>query len=91
MVVENIAGKSFTSRRPSEQQGNLTVSDGLLGQIIINDEGILTPVAEILADTASRIGRHILQCGRVTGAGGDDAGIGQGVVLSQVLHNLCNR
>ena len=88
MVVENVAGIGFTSRRPPEQQGNLTVSDGLLGEVIVDDQGILSPVAEIFADTAAGIGGDVLQGGGVAGAGGDDAGIGHGVVLLQILDHL---
>jgi hypothetical protein len=37
--VENITGVSLTTGRTTEQEGHLTVCDGLLRQVIIDDEG----------------------------------------------------
>lgn len=38
MQVEDITGVGLTSRRTTEKEGHLTVGDGLLGQIIVDDE-----------------------------------------------------
>ncbi len=40
VVVEDVTGIGFTSRRPAQQQGHLPVGLGLLGQIIVNDQGV---------------------------------------------------
>lgn len=37
MQVEDITGVSLTTGRTTEKEGHLTVSDGLLGQIIVDD------------------------------------------------------
>lgn len=37
--VEDITGVSLTTGRTTEKEGHLTVSDGLLGQIVVDDEG----------------------------------------------------
>jgi hypothetical protein len=36
--VEDITGVGLTTRRTTEKEGHLTVGDGLLGQIVIDDE-----------------------------------------------------
>lgn len=48
--VEDITGVSLTSGGTTEQQRHLTVSNGLLGQIVINDESVLARISEVLSD-----------------------------------------
>merc|ERR1719343_733530 len=45
--VENISGVSLTTRRTTKQQRHLTVGDGLLGQIIIENHGVLSVITEV--------------------------------------------
>src|SRR5690606_20450636 len=47
--VENVTRVSFAARRTTEQQGHLTVSNGLLGQVVVGDHGMLAVVAEVFA------------------------------------------
>lgn len=56
MEIENITGVSLTTRGSSEEEGHLSVSDGLLGQIVVDDEGVHAVVTEELANGASRVG-----------------------------------
>lgn len=44
--VENVTGVSLTSGGTTEQQGHLTVGNGLLGEIIIDDEGMFAGVSK---------------------------------------------
>jgi hypothetical protein len=44
--VENVTGVSLTSRRTSEKQRHLSVSDGLLGKIVEDNKGVLARVSE---------------------------------------------
>ncbi|KAF5049840.1 hypothetical protein DSECCO2_435730 [anaerobic digester metagenome] len=88
MQVENVAGESFTSRRAAQQQGHLAVSHGLLGKIVVNDQGVLAVVAVELRHGASAVGRDELQGSRFGSGGGDDRGVGQGAVLTQGLDDL---
>ena len=39
--VEDVTGVSLTTGRATEQQGHLTVGDGLLGKIVVDDQGVL--------------------------------------------------
>src|SRR5699024_4110605 len=38
--VENVTGERLTTRGTTEQQRHLTVGDGLLGQVIVGDDGV---------------------------------------------------
>jgi hypothetical protein len=42
-------GIGLSARRTTEQQGHLTISDSLFGQIIVDDESVLSRVAEVFA------------------------------------------
>ena len=41
MQIEHVTGESFTTRRTAQQQRDLAIGHSLLGQVIIDDEGIL--------------------------------------------------
>jgi len=56
MEIEDITGVSLTTRGSSEEEGHLSVSDSLLGQIVIDDQGVHAVVTEELTDSASRVG-----------------------------------
>ena len=58
-----------------EQQRHLAVGDGLLGQVVVDDESVHAVVTEELAHGAARVGSQVLQ-GSSVGSGGrhDDAG-----------------
>jgi hypothetical protein len=66
----------------------LTVSDGLLGQVIVNDQGVLAVVTEPLSHGASREGGEILERGGLGGGRGDNDGVLHGVVLLKGLDEL---
>jgi hypothetical protein len=46
--VENVTGVSLTSRGTSEKQRHLSVSDSLLGKIVVDDERVLAIITEPL-------------------------------------------
>src|SRR3546814_1661614 len=61
MQVEHVARIGLAPRRAAQQQRHLAIGDGLLGQIVIDDDGMGTVVAEELAHGAARVGRQELQ------------------------------
>jgi len=88
VVVEDVAGEGLASGGTAEQEGDLPVGHGLFGEIVIDDQGVLAPIPEIFADTATGKGGDVLQGGRVAGAGRNDAGIRHGIVFAEILHHL---
>ena len=65
--IEHVAGIGFAARRAAQQQRHLAIADGLLRQVVIDDDRVHAVVAEILAhgaagerrqDTASAPGRR---------------------------------
>lgn len=51
---------------------NLAVGHGLLGQIVVDDEGVLAVVAEELSHRTARVRRQVLQGSSVGGRGSHD-------------------
>jgi hypothetical protein len=45
----SLAGVSFTPGWTTEQEGHLTVGNGLLGKIIVDDDGVLSIITEVFA------------------------------------------
>ena len=72
----------------SQQQGHLTVGDGLLGQVVKDDQGVLAVVTEVLSHGGTREGSQVLQRSRVGSGSGDDDRVLHGVVLLQGLDEL---
>jgi len=86
--VENVSGVSLTSRRATEQEGHLTVGNGLLGQVVVDDNSVAARVTEVLSDGGSRVGGQELQGSRVRGSGGNDDRILVGLVLGDTRDDL---
>src|SRR3954469_12147316 len=90
MQIEHVARIGFAARRTAQQQRHLAVGDGLLGQIVIDDDGVHAVVAEVLAHGAAGERRDVLHRRRIGRGGGDDDRIFQRALLFQHLHELGN-
>ena len=86
--VEHVAGVGLASRRPAQQQRELPVGDRLLGEVVVDDEGVHPVVAEVLAHGAAGVGGEELERRRVRGVGGHDDGVVHRPVLLQLLDHL---
>lgn len=88
--VENITWVSLSSWWTSQQQRQLTVSNGLLGQVIVDDQGVSAVVSEPLTDGTGSERSQVLQWGGLGSGGGDNDTVLHGVVLLQGLDQLGN-
>lgn len=86
--VEHITRVGLTTGRTTQQQRHLTVGDGLLGQIVVDDQGVLAVVTEELSHGASGIRRQELQWSSVGGRRRHDNGVLHGSGVGQTLHDL---
>ena len=89
--IEDVARIGFAARRAAQQQRHLAIGDGLLGEVIVNDDRVHAVVAEELAHRAAGKRREELHRRRVGGGGGDDDRIFQRAVLLQHLDELRDR
>src|SRR6516225_3311545 len=89
--IEHVAGEGFAARRAAQQQRDLAVGDGLLGQVVVDDQRVLAAVAEVLAHRAARVRGNVLHGGRFRGRGGDDDRVLEGAVGFQGAHDVLHR
>ena len=89
--VKNISWICFTARWPPQQQADLAISPGLLGQIIVDNERIFTTVAKILAHGATRIGCNVLLGCRFGSGRRHHDGVIHRIVFFQFVHHVGNR
>ena len=86
--VEDVTGVGLTSRRTTEEEGHLTVGDGLLGKIVVEDHGVLAVVTEVLAHGGTGVGGQELEGGGVGGSGSDDDAVAHGLLLVELSDEL---
>ena len=91
MEVEDVAGVRLTARRAAQQQRDLAVGVGLLGEVVVDDEGVLAVLHPVLAHRAARVGREVLERRRLGGGRGDDDGVLEGAVLLEGRDDLGDR
>lgn len=63
MEIEDVSRVGLSAGGSSEQQGHLSVRDGLLGQIVIDDQAVLAVVSEVLTDGAAGVRSQELERG----------------------------
>jgi len=81
MEVEHVAGVGLSAWGSSQQQRHLSVGDGLLREIVVDDQSVETGVSEVLADGAARVGSQELKGSGLRGGGGDHDGVLERVVV----------
>eukprot|EP00756_Hemistasia_phaeocysticola_P032234 Hpha_TRINITY_DN16398_c1_g2::TRINITY_DN16398_c1_g2_i5::g.62838::m.62838 len=81
--VEHVTGVRLTARRTAEQQGQLTVRNSLLRQVVVDDERVTPGVTELLTDGHTGERRQVLQTRGVRGRRRHDHGELQRVVQTQ--------
>src|SRR5690606_11520576 len=87
---EDVTRISFTTGRTTQQQRHLTVSNSLLGQVVICDQRVLAVVTEIFAHRSAGERRQVLQRSRVRSGSSNDDRVFESATLFEDLHQLCN-
>ncbi len=88
--VEDISWVSLTSWWTTEKEGHLTVCNGLLGQIVEDNDGVLAVVTEPLTHGRTGERSDVLEWSGLGGGGGNNDGVLHGVVLLKGLDELSN-
>ncbi len=91
MEIKHVAGISLASRRPAEEKGDLAVGRRVLGQVVIDAEGMAAVVPEPFADGAPAVGGEVLERRRIGGRGHHDHGILHRPVVLQRLDEMSDR
>ena len=88
--IEDITRVSLATRRTSEKKGHLTVGDGLLGQIVIDDESVLSVVTEVLTNGTAGVGSQELERSGIGCSSSDDDRVLHAVTLLKETHDIAN-
>jgi len=86
--VEYITWVGLSSWWSSEEEGHLSVGDGLLGQIVVHDEGVSSVISEPLAHGATRVWSEVLKWGGISGGSNNDDAVLQAIGLLQNVDQL---
>lgn len=81
MEIKDITGVSFSSWGSSKKKRHLSISNGLFGQIVVDDQGVFAVVSEVLSNGAGRIRGQELKRGGFRSGSGDNDGVFHGVVF----------
>jgi len=88
--IEHVARIRLATRRAAQQERNLAVGLGLLGEVVVHDERVLALFHPVLAHRATGVRRQVLERRRVARGCGDDDGVFHRAVLAQHLDGLRN-
>src|SRR5258708_2981702 len=83
--VEDVARIRLAARRAADDERHIAVGVGVLGEVVIDDEGIAPALHDLLAHGAAGVRRQILQWGGILGAGMHDDRVVEPAILLQDL------
>ena len=86
--IEDVAGIGLAAGRAPQQQRHLAVRPGLLGEVVVHHQRVLSPVAEILAHGAARVRGDVLHGGRIGGRCGHHDGVFQRAELLELADHV---
>jgi hypothetical protein len=88
--IEDITWVSLTTWWPSEQEGHLPVSNSLLGEIVIDDQGMLSVVSEVFSNGASRVRSQELKRSSLGSGSSDNTRVVHGSMFLEDSHDIGN-
>ncbi len=86
MQVEDVAREGLAARRAAQQQRHLPVGVGVLGQVVVDAEGVAPLVGEVLAHGRAGVRSDVAQGGPGGRRGHDDDRVFHGAVLLEAAH-----
>src|SRR5947208_2986375 len=86
--VEHVSRIRLAPGRPPEQQRELPVRRGVLGEVVVDAERVALPVPEVLPHRDARVRRDVLEGGRLGRRGHDDRRVLHG---ARVFEDLADR
>ena len=81
MQIEHITWIGFSTGRSSQKKRHLSVSDGLLWKIVIDDKSVLSVISEILSNSASWIRSQELKRSSIWSCGSNNDWISECILI----------
>ena len=91
MEVEDVTGVGLAARWATQQQGDLAIGLGLLGEVVVDHQRVFAVLHPLLSDSAARVGGEELKGCGVAGTGHHDDGVLEGPEVLQGLDGLGDR
>ena len=88
MEIEHISWVGLSAWGSSQQQGHLSVGNGLLGQVVVDDQSVHSVVSEVFSNGASRVGSEELQGSSIRGSGSYNDGVFESTIVLEDLHDV---
>ena len=88
--IEDITRVSLTTWWSSEEERHLSISDGLLGKIVVDDESVLAVVSEVLTNGTGGVRSQELKRSRLRGSSGNDDRVVHGVGILEGSDDVGN-
>ena len=88
MQIEHITWVGFTTWWTSQKERHLTVSDSLLGQIIIDDKTVHAVVTEVLTNSATGVWSQELKWGGIGSGSSNNNGVLKSITLIKESHDV---
>ena len=86
--VEDISGVGLTTGGAPQEETHLTVGDGLLTQIIVEDDSMLSVVTEVFSHGSTSVGGEELKGGGIGGSSSNNDAVGHSTVLVKLTDQL---
>ena len=88
MAVEDVAGVGLTTGRTTQQERHLAVGSSLLGEIVVDHQGGLALVHEVLGNGGAGVRSQVLQRSGLGSVGRHDHGVVEGAALTQHFNDV---
>ena len=86
--IEDITRVGLTTGGSSEKKGHLAVGDGLLRQIVVDDEGVLSVVTEVLTNSAAGVRGQELERGGIGSSSSNDDRVLHAISVLEKAHDV---
>ena len=86
--IEDITWVSLTTGRSSEKEGHLSVSNSLLGKIVIDDKSVLSVVTEVLSNGTTGVRGQELERSGIGSSSSDNDGVLHAVSIVEEADNV---
>ncbi len=83
MQVKNIPGVGFAAGWAMQQQGQFPIGLGMLGKIVVDDQGVPAPFHPVFGNGAAGKWRQVAAAGQLIGFGHHQGGVVHGALLLQ--------
>jgi len=88
--VKDISGIGFSSGGSSKKKGHLSVGNGLLGKIVVNNQSVFSVVSEVFSNGACRVRSQELKRSSFGSSGSNNNGVFESILFFEGFDDVSN-